>query len=106
MGDWDLFSHEGAYARNSDPGPSHEAAQRVDVNKMEAAVMVALRANGPMTSNEISLATGIHQWTISPRMKPLEDKGLVERCGRKATINSNGRTSSQTLWRAKSQSGT
>lgn len=72
-----------AYARNTDPDTSHEAAERVDANYSERIVLLALKSIGQATVKEISRYAGIHEWTISPRMKPLEEKGLVQRCGRR-----------------------
>jgi len=74
-----------AYARSSDPSPSHDAAARVapKVGALERRVVEALLAtpsgSGGLTVPEISAATGIDKWSISPRMKPLEGKGLVRR---------------------------
>lgn len=88
--------------RNSDPDTSHEAAERVDVTKCEQKALDFLLKVFPQfyTAIEISIAVGIDKWSISPRLKPLEEKGKVERVGKKVTINSNGRTSSQIAWRA------
>ena len=68
-----------AYARQSDPATSHEAARRVDTTKLERMVLGGLDGHGPMTSKEIAAKAGKDKWSISPRMKPLEDGGLVTR---------------------------
>ena len=80
-----LRSEEGndehaAYARTHDPSTSHEAAKRVNVTKKENAAMRGLRfLGGRGNSKEAADAVGEHEWSISPRMKPLERKGLVIR---------------------------
>ena len=69
-----------AMARRTDPDTSHIAALTVDANKLEKLVVSAL-AQYPdgCTVKEISAILDIDKWSISPRMKPLEGKGLVER---------------------------
>ena len=74
-----------AYARSSDPDTSHAAATRVapHVGPLEGRVFGALLAIpsglGGLTVREISVHTRIDKWSISPRMKPLEDKGFIRR---------------------------
>lgn len=100
----DLFGNESpaeAYARHTDPRTSHEAAEAVNASKLEAAVLAALRENGPMTTVEASLKSGIPLWSLSPRMAPLERKSLIERAGTKMSVNSSGRQRSMTVWKAK-----
>jgi hypothetical protein len=49
-----------AYARSSDPQPSHDAAQRVSATALEAKVYKTLKECGTrMTSLGVSSATGI-----------------------------------------------
>ena len=69
-----------AMARRTDPDTSHIAALTVDANRLEKLVVSALTQypNG-CTVKEISVSLDIDKWSISPRMKPLEGKGLVER---------------------------
>ena len=71
-----------ALARRSDPDTSHAAADRVSpkVAALELRVVGALRPlSAGLTVPEISDLTGIDKWSVSPRMKPLERKGLVRR---------------------------
>lgn len=81
-----------ARARRTDPETSHEAAATVDTSELEALVLDTLRRhpNG-LTSHRVAEITGESLVTISPRMKPLETKGLVRRAGK------SGR---RTIWRA------
>ena len=76
----------GAFARNTDPDTSHMAAAGVNVNEREAVVLACIRANGWMgaTRDEIALMAHMETTkdTISPRMIPLIEKGLVKRCGK------------------------
>lgn len=81
-----LFAH----ARASDPETSHEAAASVNVAALEAKVLKVLRASGePKSSHQIAALLGLELVSISPRLKPLEERGLVKRAGR------DGR---RTLW--------
>jgi predicted transcriptional regulator len=70
-----------AFARNSDPLTSLDAADRVPVHTLEALVLRHLcwaYPNG-LTSYQVAEASGISLVTLSPRFKPLEQKGLIER---------------------------
>jgi DNA-binding transcriptional regulator GbsR (MarR family) len=68
-----------AYARNSDPTTSHEAAEAVDVTYMEGVVLKAIGASNKtgMTQDDIVEITGHSANTVSPRFKPLLEKGLI-----------------------------
>lgn len=79
------------YARNTDPESSHEAAERVDATRLQQLVLEALKAVGvPMTSLRIAEYLGIPVWSISPRMKPLENLGLIVCVGSLPAMNSSG----------------
>ena len=82
-------------ARNSDPITSFQAAESVDADGKEAAVLRALLVLGPSTWDEITERTGIRAGSISPRFKPLRDKDLIADSGVKRPGES-GR--SQTVW--------
>jgi predicted transcriptional regulator len=73
-----------ARARRADPPTSHEAARSVKVTDLEAVVLEALRLsyNG-LTSHELAERTGLSLVTVSPRLRPLADKGEVRDSGRK-----------------------
>lgn len=66
-----------AKARRTDPLTSHEAAESINVQKDEALVIEALTRFGPMTTIELAAKTGRKREAISPRLRPLERKGLV-----------------------------
>ena len=69
-----------ALARRSDPDTSHVAALTVDANRLEGLVVALLERNPDgLIVKEIASLLDIDKWSISPRMKPLEEKGLVQR---------------------------
>ena len=74
-----------ALARNSDPETSHDAAGAVEgeaAARMEAKVLAGLLANPDgLTSHELESVTGMRYESITPRMRPLCDKGLIEDTG-------------------------
>lgn len=75
-----------AYARRTDPVTSHIAAKFVKgklANKSETAALKALKDCGhSLSSHGIVAWTGIPWSSISPRMRPLERKGLVYDTGK------------------------
>lgn len=85
-----------ALARRSDPATSKEAAASVNTTALEAAVVGALKAHGPMTSFEISDVLRLSLVTVSPRIAPLRDKGIVVDSGERRKGDS-GR--SRIVWR-------
>lgn len=70
---------EAALHRKNDPITSVEAAMSVDVNAREKLVYEWLRANGLFgaTAEEIAAGLGLERDSVSPRLKPMEKKGLV-----------------------------
>jgi DNA-binding MarR family transcriptional regulator len=85
-----------AFARNTDPSTSHEAAASLSSEVLtlrESLVISTLEAYGPMTQEEVADATGIERPAISPRFAPLVKKGFIQvigqrknRSGRKANV--------------------
>ncbi len=69
------------FSRNSDPDTSHEAAASMvnDVNRVEGIVERAIhgRGNYGATWDELADLTGIAKASISPRFKPLRERGLI-----------------------------
>lgn len=91
MDDLLWLSDPWAFARNSDPDTSHDAAREVNVPDREAEVMEALKRLGGSGSSE-DIADELNRMfpgrneipsNVSPRIKPLVLKNLVEFCGRK-----------------------
>jgi hypothetical protein len=73
-----------ARARNSDPIPSDEAAELVDVSALEEICLRHIRyAPDGLTSKQLAASTGLPLVTVSPRLKPLEDKGKLYRAGKR-----------------------
>jgi DNA-binding MarR family transcriptional regulator len=76
----DLFTQEEpARARRTDPETSKDAARSVHVSLLEMTVVSCLKFVGNSTTSEIARWARIPLVSISPRMKPLEEKGLVQR---------------------------
>ena len=77
--DTDLFK---AYARSTDPDTSHDAAASVDPHlpNLEDTVYAAIKSRGDRgaTCDEIVDLTGLNWNTVSPRLKPLRNKKLIE----------------------------
>lgn len=73
-----------AHARRTDPATSHEAAAAVSmrVTDLELKVLAALVLRGPSTSHQLAEYMGESLVTVSPRMAPLEARGMVVRAGR------------------------
>jgi len=69
-----------AFARHSDPETSHEAAALVDTTKLENLVLLALKRHDATTA-ELSAELKVARVSISPRMRPLADRGLVRDTG-------------------------
>lgn len=87
-----------AQARRTDPQTSHEAAAALKVPPVERTILNALldhREGG--TTEEITAWTTLGLVTVSPRLLPMERKGLVARVGTKENIS--GRKA--IVWQAK-----
>lgn len=84
----DLIPQDGeAHARRSDPATSKDAADALEgevATRMELKVLAALR-NSPngATTHELVGLTGLPYESVTPRIKPLRKKGLVEDSGAK-----------------------
>ena len=83
-----------AFARNTDPETSHAAAASVDASRLEQCVLEALKQHGPSTCWELMSYTGIPNESLTPRMAPLRDKGLVIDTGNTRV----GRRKYQIVW--------
>lgn len=74
-----------AYARHSDPATSHEAAETVDVTRLESLVEEVHKAEYPtaltwkeVSEHQIMVDANVDRQSISPRFKPLMQKGVLE----------------------------
>jgi len=90
-----------AYARTGDPETSQDAARKIKFTKTEQAVLEVFtsRPSKSMTSLCVARILQVDPWSVSPRFKPLEDKGVIERCGKMMVVNSNGNPASLTAWK-------
>jgi DNA-binding MarR family transcriptional regulator len=77
-------------ARYTDPATSHEAAASISATQLESLVLAELSRRGPGTTEQLAARMEMSLVTVSPRMKPLESKGLIVRAGR--AVNQSGRT--------------
>src|SRR5262245_58909006 len=93
----DLFDEP--RARHSDPQTSHDAADNIDVTRLRGMVISVLkgRPHG-LAAIEIARALGIHPWSITPRMKPMEEDNLVIRLTKRSVLNSEGNMRMMTIW--------
>lgn len=87
--DLDLFTQPSgqAWARSSDPSTAHEAANDQRGSKaarLSALVLNALKILGEATSKEVSDYLGEEYVSISPRFRPLANKGVIEECGKRS----------------------
>lgn len=67
-------------ARSRDPSTSHDAADQLDVNKMERIVLAAITSFGKegCISDDVLRILPIYRYsTITARYKQLKEKGLV-----------------------------
>jgi predicted transcriptional regulator len=76
-------------ARKTDPATSQDAAAGVNSTKLEAMILMVLRAYGPKTMHDVAAITGKPLVTLSPRFAPLRRKGLIHEAGR---------TGRRTIW--------
>jgi hypothetical protein len=95
---FELFSGEPGYARNTDPHTSHDAAHHVDTAKLEGLVLDVLKKSpGGLTTLQISEALHMRRDTISPRLAPLKRKHLVKDSGKRRAYKSNRKS---IVWQA------
>ena len=98
---FDLSAESRAFARSTDPATSFAAARAVErtLPVLEQSVLGALSAVGSYgaTAYEISEALDVPTGSVTPRLRPLERKGLVERTDLRR-LGPRGRVGS-TVWR-------
>ncbi len=71
-----------ARARRRDPDTAKKAAARVPVADLEGRVLRALRlSRDGMTTHELARLLKVDLVSVSPRMRPLAEKGLVQDSG-------------------------
>lgn len=88
-----------AVARTSDPSTSHDAAASVHSTSLEAKILDKLKSYAApgATTYELAAALALSLVSVSPRMKPMQKKGLVRDTGYRAR-GASGRQ--QIIWSA------
>lgn len=76
-------------ARRTDPDTSQMAAAALDANPLESLVLETLREFGPATIEQVAERTGVEWKSISPRFRPLANKGLIRDSGKRVTSSHN-----------------
>jgi len=98
----DLKTNPKTLRRNTDPFTSHDAAEKVDTNRMESIVYGVIDSFGETgcISDQVQYALPEYRYsTITARYKPLKDKGLVMIDGR--TIKGESGRSQLRMWSAR-----
>lgn len=85
------MNEQRALSRIGDPETSHQAAQEVDASRLETLVLLELdkKGNYGATTFELSQNLAVERVSISPRMRPLANRGEVRDSGhrRRALLN-------------------
>jgi hypothetical protein len=90
---------ESGRARRHDPDTAKKAAAKVPVADLEARVLRALRlSHYGMTTHELAWLLKVDLVSVSPRMRPLTEKGLVQDSGERRRPAGCSRTS--IVWKA------
>lgn len=88
-----------AYARNSDPGTSHEAAElmsgQLGAQRMRQVLVALYSLGGEAISERIVEESGLTWQTATPRLRPLQRRELIEESGKEKA--STGRP--QIVWK-------
>lgn len=95
---FDYYQPYRAYARTTDPETSHESAKAIErhLPPVEAKMLKAIPfAPADATLDEVMDATGLEKVTVSPRFKPMEEKGLIVRTGARLGHSNRQQTSWQ-----------
>ena len=64
-------------ARETDPQTSHDAANAMDATALERRVVGCVRKYGPIASDRVSLILDVDLQSVSPRFRPLANKGMI-----------------------------
>lgn len=84
-----------AFARQSDPDTAQDAARSLtgQLTTLEKLCLQEIeKSSAGLTSHEIAQLTGLHLVTVSPRLRPLSDKGRIADSGVRR-VGSSGRAS-------------
>lgn len=96
-----LFDLDPARARRSDPETSKAAARSIPVADLEKRVLEALRDHPlGLTSHDVANLLDLDLVSVSPRFRPLVEKGLILETSERRS-GPSGRKS--IVWKAKSR---
>ena len=89
---------ERGLARRTDPETSHAAASAIDASGLQAVAYEAIIASGErgLINSELVVVTGLDWNTVTPRVRPLVNKGLVYADGTRPGPSGK----KQTVWKA------
>lgn len=79
---WEDKEHDRGLARRSDPDTSHQSARQTNASRLEGLVLGFLRENGSCTTEQVCAGLKMEWNSISPRFRPLVNKGLIREAGR------------------------
>jgi hypothetical protein len=94
-----VVTNDPGAARHSDPFTSQIAAGSIDATALELIVYTYLsNARRALTALEIARGIPMDIRSVSPRLAPLERKGIVERSDKRYCINDAGNPTLQDTW--------
>jgi len=99
MSDDDDKDDAEAHARSTDPDTSHEAAEKVNANRLEKMYLAALQGGQSLTTTEIANYYNMDRDSFSPRSRPLIRKKLIVEDGKRACVNSGGKVTKMLAFR-------
>jgi predicted transcriptional regulator len=84
-------------SRRADPETSKQAARSIETTRLEAECLEAIwEARDGLTSEELAEVLDLSLVTVSPRLRPLSNKGLIVPSGKRP--NRSGRMA--LVWRS------
>ena len=90
-----------AKARTSDPDTSHDAALGMTeerLSKLAQAALACIKAHpGGVTAQDMARLTGVDHNTMSPRLRPMADRGLIHDSGERRIPE--GKTRPTIVWK-------
>lgn len=97
-----IVANEHGAVRWSDPSTSYAAARKVNATRLEWFVYDHLVEVYPRAFTAVEIARALHKSirSISPRLKPLERKGMAVRVGKRSCLNDMGRPHPMITWAA------
>jgi hypothetical protein len=75
-----------AVSRRTDPETAKQAAEVVDTKRLESEILYCLHEYGPATSFQIAERCRRALVSISPRLRPMANRGLVADSGERRAL--------------------